>query len=193
MNASFKQRGCAYLIDIIILALLLTFVSLLMPPSENVKKLNSEYNEVADKYINNEIDFNTYYNRISYIYYDIDKENVIYGIINALFILIYFVFVPLYNDGKTLGKKIMKIKVVRKDGNQLEPNNLLFRNLILNGLGTMIISLALIYVTNATSYYMITSILGGIQLIISIINIILILRNKEALHDKLGNTKVICE
>ena len=57
----------------------------------------------------------------------------------------------------------------------------------------MIISLALIYVTNATSYYMITSILGGIQLIISIINIILILRNKEALHDKLGNTKVICE
>ena len=164
-----------------------------MPPSENVKKLNSEYNEVADKYINNEIDFNTYYNRISYIYYDIDKENVIYGIINALFILIYFVFVPLYNDGKTLGKKIMKIKVVRKDGNQLEPNNLLFRNLILNGLATMIISLALIYVTNATSYYMITSILGGIQLIISIINIILILRNKEALHDKLGNTKVICE
>lgn len=193
MKASFKQRFLAYLIDIVLLAIILVAVDIVYPKSEKTINLNTEYNELTDKYLNNEIEFDTYFNKITVIYHNIDKENVIYGIINAFFILIYFVLIPFLSDGKTIGKKILKIKVVRKDGNLLEPNDLIFRNIILNGLGYMVICLALVYVLPDYPYYLTCSILGLLQFVLFIITVILTAKTGDGLHDKIGHTSVVCD
>lgn len=193
MKASFKQRFLAYLIDLLILGVILLITSMIFSNNQNVIKLQTEYNNVTNDFLNNKINFSTFFNRSAIIYHDLDKQNVIYGIINAFYILIYFVFIPFFNGGYTLGKKILKIRVVRKDKEPLLPNNILYRNLILNGLAYMMICLLLIYILPAFSYYLISIILGIIQIVLLVITLIMVIKDGEGLHDKLGKTIVISE
>ena len=56
------------------------------------------------------------------------------NIINCVIIILYFVVLPLYKNGQTLGKKIFKIKIVREDKEDLTANELIIRNIVVNGL-----------------------------------------------------------
>jgi len=192
MEAKFNKRLIAYIIDITLLGIIMLLVSAIIPDNNNIKNLNMKLDNLNEQYLNNEINTGTYLNQYSNISYNLDKENIIYTIINIIFIVIYFIIIPFFYNGQTIGKKLLKIKVIKENG-KLTIKDLIIRNIIINGLGFILISLILIYLIPALGYFIITLILSIVQLIVIIITMVAIIKSDEhlGLHDKITNTKVV--
>ncbi len=188
-----SKRLIAYLIDMIIFALILFICSQIFKPSSNVKVLNSEMNEVNELFMNHEISYTTYLFRYSTIIQALDKEKILSSLLNVIFIMFYFVFIPYFFEGQTIGRKIMKLKIVRRDSELLMVNDLVIRELIIDGLGFLLISLCLLYIVPSIAYLILTFILGFLQIILVLISIFMIIyrRDNRGLHDVISNTLVV--
>lgn len=122
---------------------------------------------------------------------------IIAGVLAVLFAIFYFVIVPTYiYPGQTVGKRICKIKIVKNDNNQVTIKNMLLRQL----LGIIVIEGVLVtasaiwheVITIITQTNFVTPLMYA-GFVISAISILLYLFKGEhrALHDYLGNTKVV--
>lgn len=186
-----KSRLFAYVLDIFIITLALNLLGNFFVNTDNYSKLNEELNVLSEKYIDGEISTSVYINNQADILKDIDKENIFVNIIQCFLIIGYFIILPYYNNGKTLGKMLFKIKIVSEDG-ELDYNKLIIRAMLINGLGYLLISMAFVYILPSFGYYILTTILGLVEFVILVSSLITIIKNKEkGLHDKLSKTKVI--
>lgn len=192
MKAKISKRLFAYIIDILILGIILLLTSKFILNNDNVKNLNIELDVLNENYLNGDVSVSNYINHYAEISYDLDKHSIGYTIVNIIFIVIYFIIGPYFLNGQTLGMKLFKIKVVKEEG-KLTLNDLFVRNLIINGLGYMLICLLLIYILPSLPYFIIMMTLGLIQLVLLIICAIGIIKNNNnlILQDKLTNTLVI--
>lgn len=191
--APLSKRIIAYIIDMLIFVAIIMIVGLFVKDNNNIATLNLELNSINELALNHEISITTYLNRFASIMQDMDLEKVLINILNCVFIMIYFVAIPYFFDGQTLGKRVMKIKVIRKDQELLMLNDLIVRNLIINGLGFLLISLCLLYITPSIVYLIITLLLGLLQVILVLITLFMVIyrQDKRGLHDVLGNTLVV--
>lgn len=122
---------------------------------------------------------------------------IIAGILAVLFAIFYFVIVPTYvYPGQIIGKRICKIMIVKNDNEQVTIKNMLLRQL----LGIIVIEGVLVsasaiwheIITIITQTNFVTPLMYA-GFVISAISILLYLFKGEhrALHDYLGNTKVV--
>lgn len=194
MNSSFIKRLGAYLIDVVIISLIMSIVSMIFT-TQNSYKISEQLLELNEQVINNTVELETYYGRISDIYISLDKENFLINIINCAIMVLYFVVLPLYKNGKTIGKKIFKIKIAREDKEDLTANELILRNIIINGLLNTLLSFCLVFLLSGFEYFTIVSILAFIQFVLVIISVIMMLvrKDKRGLHDIITKTHVIDE
>lgn len=190
---NYKKRLLAYTIDILILGVIIAIVGYIIPESLNIRVLNNELSNINEMFLNHTINIAIYLKRYAIVLHSIDIERAIYGIINSFFIILYFVIYPYFKNGSTFGQSVVKIKVVGEDNELPTLNNLLWRNIIINGLGYMLISLALLYVVPSLSYFIIVSILGFLQLMVVIISIFMVIyrKDKQGLQDIYSNTFVV--
>ncbi len=193
MKSSFWKRLFAFLIDMGILGIVLFLIAIVVPKSNNIKVLEQELNEITESVLAKEMDVDTYFARFASVTHAIDKENVMYGVFNSFLILGYFVILPYFWEGYTIGKKILKIKVVRKDEDSLTINDLLLRAFLNYGLLYMLVSLACVYVLKDEAYLIVTTILSVFQILVLILNGFMIIyrRDKRSLSDIFSKTKVI--
>ncbi len=193
MKAKTSKRFLAYLIDIILIGIMLTMISDVLVDKNEMAQLNNQLNEVNEKKLNEEIKLNEVFKEYAIITKQIDLENVMLNTVTIVIILIYFVFVPYYNDGQTLGLKLLNIRIVTRDGSKLTISKLMLRNFIINGLAYMTIGLTFLYLFSSLIYFILVSILGFIQLGLVIMSIFMILyrRDKRGLQDILSETKII--
>ena len=192
MEAKFSKRLLAYIIDVAILGIVLFLTNIIIPKNNDIKNLNIELDALNEQYLNQEVSFEEYLNDYSEISYELDRQNSIYTVVNIVFVIGYFIVLPYFSKGQTIGKKIFKVKVVKQDG-KLTITSLIVRNLIINGLAYLLITLLLLYTLPAYIYFITTSILSIIQLILMIIITIGIIKNNSNLiiHDRLSHTKVV--
>lgn len=192
-KASLKKRLLAYLIDIVLIAIIVFLLGTLLPKNNNIDILNKELNDTTDRYFSKQINFSVYFNQVALIFKDLDEARIMYSVINAILIFIYFIFVPYFFDGKTIGKKILKIKTVRNDKECLSLKNLVIKNMIDTGLMYMLFSLALIYILPSMSYFIFTLVLSILQISLMTISVFMIIKRKDkrGLNDILSGTKVI--
>lgn len=193
MKAGFKKRLAAYLLDLVVIAVVLGIIVGIKEKDQKVMRLRSDFNIVNELYASNEIKFQDYFDRFTTLHQQIDQECVCYLIFNILFVLGYFILLPYIWNGQTIGKRIMKIGVVSKTEQKVTIANYLIRNIVVNGLGYMILSLLFLYLLSNKMYFIFTSILCFIQIILVIISISMILyrRDKRSLHDILSGTDVV--
>lgn len=191
--SNFKSRLVAYILDALVISIAVTLISSIFPKN-NYNKLNDELNRVTDNYINSEIDLTTYVYNYADINHDMAKENLYTNLIQGFLIVGYFIILPMCNNGQTLGKKLLKIKIVSEKG-ELDYNQLIIRALIVSGLGYLSLSMALLYILPSFAYLITTSILSLIELAVTIISVIMIIKNEnhKGIHDILSGTKVISE
>lgn len=190
-KASLLRRILAFLIDFALVTIVVVAISSLLPKNNNIDVLNREFNDTVSNMEN--VSFSVSFNQMALIYKDLDQARIMYSVINAVMIFIYFIFIPYFFDGKTVGKKILKIKTVRNDKECLSLKNLVIKNMIDTGLMYMLFSLMLIYILPGYSYFIFVIALSILQISLIVASICMIIKRKDkrGLNDILSGTKVI--
>jgi uncharacterized RDD family membrane protein YckC len=195
MNKSnFGKRLVAYILDAIIVSLIFSVLTMFIKESNNLINLNNQLNTISENFINKTITMKEYFNQYSSIEYLISKEMFLQNLFSLILMIGYFVILPYYYKGQTIGKKMMKIKIVKED-DKLTINDLALRSLLANGIAMTFIELALIFLIKDTAYFITISILSFIQFLLVITSIFMILyrKDKKALHDIVCKTLVVDE
>lgn len=195
MNANFVKRLGAYIIDVIILGMVIGVIVNFIPIKNNNDVLSEQLNKISDSALEEGADVKSLFHQYGDISYKIEYNNFYKTIINFGGIIIYFVIFQVYNKGQTLGKKILKIKVVKENGKDVEINDILLRSLLINSLAYSMISMSLMFIIKDYTYFIVSGILSLIQFVLLIITIFMVLyrKDKRGLHDLIGKTKVIAE
>lgn len=189
----FKKRFFAFIIDLIIVFFITFVIDMIIPISDNAQKLSEELFDLNNNFIDGNIGIDMFINQYSIINYGLEKELFLSSLISVVVNILYFVLYPLYNGGQSFGKKYIGIKIVSKDDNTVSSNQLIFRYLLMNGIGSSIISLCFIFLLNDLSYMYVVSILSILQFIVAISSIFMVLyrNDKRSLPDLIAGTKVI--
>ena len=185
MRIGLKKRLLAYVIDLLIIGLCFGPIVMSKEKDENLMKLRSELNIVNELRANKEYKASEHFERYTVITQQIDQECII-------FILGYFTILPYFWNGQTIGKRVMKIKVMSEEDEKVTIVNYLIRNLI-NGLGHVILILLFLYLLPNKMYFAVQLILSFIQIILVMTSIYMILyrKDKRGLHDVFSGTKVV--
>lgn len=196
-----SKRISAYLIDILFVFLFISLISeikIINPTYDKYMEAYSDYNEVLEDYIDEKItdgEFDKLYNEN---YYQVCKYGISYNIVIILTILLYFGVFQKYNNGQTLGKKVMKIRVVTNDEENVSLVKSLIRTLsmyyvYIGSIIPLIINSILVYFLNANNYMSITLVISYIFLTISLVSFVMlsVRKDERGLHDMLSGTKVI--
>ena len=200
MKATFMQRLLAYLLDMIIVGVVLMFMGIFIPGynsddsqelSEELVKVENNLVEVMQSGDKDAYD-DTMQNVID-IEYKISKTSVLSNTISFIIIFGYFVILQFMLKGKTIGKMLMKIRIVDKKKNEPSFWTILYRNFIVFGLLTSFLSLILIIILPKNAYVMFNTILNIIESIFVIVSALMILyrKDKRGLHDMMAGTSVI--
>lgn len=202
------KRIFAYILDILIVSLVSGLISntVINPYYEDILNLNSEYqekyDELKEKIDNLEDDekdekskkimddFLPYYKESIK---ESTKLSLFDGCVTSTLLLLYFVIFAYYFGGETVGKRIMRIKIIRKDNSNVKMFNLLIRALILYGIPFTLLNILLSYTLNVNGYYVALRVIQTTQYVLEIVilSMCIISQDKRGLHDKLSGTKVV--
>ncbi len=195
IKALFSQRFVAFMIDLILVSFITSLVTAIIPTNSSIDKLYDQQIKIVKNYTARKITMQEYVNQLVDINYDIAKQTGIITLVSIAISLLYYVLYVYKNDGQSIGKKMMKIRIQKKDKDkELTMNDLLFRTMILQGTLVSIIGFCTILFLDKDTYLATNSLLNLIQYSILIISFFLIAFTKErqGLHDMVAKTEVVC-
>lgn len=188
MDISLK-RIVAYIIDILIVTIVATAITNI--PYVNPYK--DEYNAAYEKYVELTKSENVEKDVIITMNHDLYQYRVYSSAISVCTLLLYFGVLEYVMNGQTIGKKLMKIKVVSIDDKKLNVGNYLLKVIILNNIIFTIIAFASLYLVNENIFYYIIYVISLIESAITMVIILMLILRKDcrSLHDMISHTKVI--
>lgn len=191
-NASFTRRLVAFVIDFIFISAILMILAYFMPKSANYNFLTQDMNELTEQAMNNEITFEAYSKEFAKNLIEIDKASVVYNATSFIILVIYYVIIPVFTS-RTLGKRIMRIKIEHKKGKKLNILNTFTRSIVDIGLLYSLITVFLVQIVDYKTYFFTLIIFGIIQFLLVIISAFMILyrRDKRGLGDILSRSNVV--
>lgn len=195
MKLFFKRLG-AYFIDILIVTIISVSISSIKSINYQYESYNDLYNEmveVTEKFQNKEIEEEEYTKKLTNLNYKIDKNSTLTTFISIACIIGYFVIFAYSQNGRTIGKRVFKLQVVKNNEGNLNLVNYFLRSLVLNNLFFTIVRLISIMSMNKGTYITSMNILNSVQLIVQILIVVSLLMSKEGrgIHDYIAGTKVI--
>ena len=101
-NALFLQRLVAYIIDAIIISIVASLISFPFYDNDSAQKLSASSSEIVSKYMNQEIDIQTYMSESMDISYEMARKNGVVSLITVFLGVLYFVCYQFYNKGQTI-------------------------------------------------------------------------------------------
>lgn len=192
-KALFVQRFIAFLLDIFILSSIASLISYPFLDAKSIDKLNKNSSEVIEKYTTGEIDMNTYVDEVKGISYQLSQKQGVISLVTLFLSVLYFIVYQYYNNGQTIGKKLMKIKVVSSTDKEITMNSFIFRSLIVNSILIDMISFAIVIFGNETAYFYGVAICGIIKYTLLLICGFMVMWSKSGmgLHDIIAHTTVV--
>lgn len=154
---------------------------------EDKKLSEEEYSEVIEslnlEYKDKDIDYS----------YKLLKYSLIPTVVNLMCIMLYFIVMQFYFGGQTLGKKILKLKVISNNDKKLNIVNFLIRSLVVNELFINILNVIFLLILSKNNYLIYNKIIYVVTYILemAILFTIVFDKHNRGLHDCISNTKVI--
>ena len=156
------KRMIAYIIDLIFITAILIVLFNFFPNDLKANKIQTQIDQIGEEYAIGKMDKMSYFMTLSSLEKELDKNQALEIVINSILIVIYYIMIPYMWNGKTLGKHIMKIKIVSKKDTRINLMSLFIRTFIVNGLFSTILIIMGIYMIPKSFYLSFVSILGNI-------------------------------
>lgn len=192
MKVSFFKRLAAYLIDLFIVTLLVSIVTVGFDGNKNTSK---QLEDLITKYSNNEISASEYSDGVYNLEYQSQKDNVYFNIVNVVVFIGYYIVFATLNKGQTLGKKIFKLRVTNINGNNPSIINMLIRGLCIYKILSLLFSVVacnLFSINVFKTGYLIVNYLESLVMIVSFF-MVTYKKDRRGLHDILARTCVVNE
>ncbi len=188
------KRAFAYIIDLMIVVFIIGLFTNIEALNPNYEKYEQAFESYKALIAESENTNNSQtVKQATNVMYDLNKYSVSTSIINVVVMVLYFGLFQYYNKGQTIGKKLMKIKVVSNDGKKLKLSQVIIRMLIINSVLTSVILICLISFASKGLYISISKYINMIDATLVSVSIIMIMFKNDGrgLHDLLANTKVV--
>lgn len=119
MNNIVFKRVSAYFIDVLIIYVFIGFatgIKFLNPKYDKYVSTYNAYVQNMDKFYKEEINVNEYAKLSRESIYKLNKYGISNNIIIIVVIILYYGVFQKYNNGQTLGKKLLKIRLTSEEG-----------------------------------------------------------------------------
>lgn len=187
------KRIGAYFIDIFVIAIISSLISLIPIFGENEKKNEEFSNYVFDEILgagSGEINEEEIKDKT----YEYEKDTIMSSILSLGVTVAYFGIFGYFYKGQTVGKKVLKIQIVpNNDGEELNPGLFMLREIIKNNSIFELADLIILSVCSKSLYFSLNSILStaGDIVLLLIIGTMIFRDDERGLHDVICKTKVI--
>ena len=187
------KRFIAYFIDILVVTLLAGLLTVIFTDTTKYNNTNKEVLEVTQQMLKDQEHADDYIPRLRELNYDLSVNSINVTIITVIISIIYFVIMPYYCHGITLGKYITKVRITSANDNELTIFNYLLRSLIINNILSNIVSIAITYSLSKNDFIKYSDKVSNVFTILLIATLIFMMYREDGrgLHDLLGNTKVV--
>ena len=189
MKASFFKRMGAFILDYFIVIFIVSLITMGFN-SNKTNDLTDKMSKLLSDYQNGEITIYEYK-----INYELQKSNLTTNIVSVTLYIGYFVVFATLNKGQTLGKKLLKIKVVNKDGEKPSIWNMLLRSLFIYNIVSALFSIIFVNILSVNTFTYIYTIVGYVEFFVIIVSFFMVTYKKDGrgLHDMIAGTNVIEE
>lgn len=189
----FLKRAVAYLIDLIIVLLLAGIISTIFVNNENYKSESNKLMELTKSYTEGKITKEEYTKEFDNVNYYLTKDSTEVTIINLGVAIIYFVVLCYYCGGITLGKYLMKLRIVSANDKKLNIGHFLLRSLLVNLLLSNIMSIILVLTLNKDTFISVYPKVSNTLTILLLATVVFIMYREDGrgLHDLVASTQVI--
>ena len=191
-KANFYKRLVAYTIDMFIVGLVISIISYNFDTTR-LEKLSDKSIKLMNSFTNGDISSDQYFFEYADILYKVNKANVNSYLLGLVIYVGYFVLFQFFNGGATIGKKLLKIKVVSQGGGEVSLWQMIVRTSIINGIVPLALSLILVFTTKGLVFLTLSSVVGLFENIFVIICVFMLLYKSDclALHDIMSKSVVI--
>lgn len=200
MKAGFMQRLLAYFIDVIIISIVFSVFSFAIPNNDKISELNEQLNDAENKMVtalqsNDNDTYKETLNDVTSIQYELSRESVLRDTVLFVITFVYFVVLQFVLKGKTVGKIVMKIKVVDKKNKEPSMGVILLRTFIVQGLLSSFIAIVTILFIDKGFYTYFNGVISLMTSIFIIVSALMILyrKDKRGLHDMMAGSYVLKE
>ncbi len=187
------KRFCAYIVDYVIVALIASLFARVPILNPNYDKYMEEYNKYIESVKTSLNDSAS--DEIIDNSYAMTKLGVNITIINLVVGAIYFVGFQYLNKGQTLGKKMLKIRMVDDNNERPKLYQVLIHSIIINSLLTTTISVITLLCLSKATYLNISEVVQIIDmgLLFGSFGCMIIRKDGKGIHNILAHTNVIGE
>lgn len=194
MKANFLKRFVAYLIDIILVVVVASLITNVIPQDNKYQELLNEQTAVMQKYMDKEIDNITYVESVNNLSYDIAKISWTNNVVTFVMYVLYFIVFQLIQKGQTVGKRIMNIRLKSKDGD-LKVGQVVLRSGIIDNIFVTLLTLFAIKLLDKGTYLLFDEIVSMVFYTFILVSVFMIIyrKDKEGLHDIITKTEVVIE
>ena len=202
MRATFMQRLLAYLVDIVVISVIVSIFTFSFDNSK-LEEINTELNTAMNDLMTatsggseaSELNMDEINQKITDLEYDYQKATVLQNSISVVIYILYFIVFQFLYKGQTLGKKLLKIRVVTKEEKQPTLGTFVIRGIIVEGILATFLSLIAIVVLSKDNYLTIYTWLSMLSSTFIVASALMVLYRKDrrGLHDMMAKTIVIKE
>lgn len=189
----FLKRVVAYLIDMILVSALATAISVVFINNNDYQLRTEQLIDLTRKLSSNEITNEEYTKESNELNYYLAKESVGTTAIMASVTIVYFVVLSYFCHGITLGKYLMKLRVVSANDKELNILNYLLRSLFINLILSNLFSVIFVSLMSKDTFISIYPRVNNILSLFILVTILFITYRNDGrgLHDFMANTKII--
>lgn len=190
------KRILAYIIDFIIVVFLSSLLGTVLPNSAKLNEKSLESTTLLEEYYEklseNDVEgIEEYDEKINDLVYDVSKLSVYTTLVSALLYFLYFIVFQSYNNGQTLGKRLLKIEVVSVDNKEPTFIQMLIRGFILYPIVFKLLDVGLVLLLNKNMYLSISQFMTYLHWIVFIACFVSLMIKGRGIHDLFAKTMVV--